>query len=246
LTRWVEKLIPIRRLTTIVMPHRGSHASLRTVKSNTIHEVEDATDKMKSKFRSMSAIQILKYGLNENLWKKQGWLFDLFQREGIVDGTKQSRKEHCWSYYKSQMLYIEAMQEAKNDPKFDPRRQDQKIGKYGKFVKVKEGTVKPKNPLTIQYLCFAFDVPWSTFKLWKNEAFVEKVYVQAHKGKSVITDKPWAAQVFNARRMFITHSMTVWLAKHPAKKNDKVAKKVTQNYVYDLMVICIEQLHFRQ
>jgi hypothetical protein len=44
--------------------------------------------------------------------------------------------------------------------------------------------------------------------------------------------------------VFITHSMTVWLAKHPAKKNDKVAKKVTQNYVYDLMVICIEQLPF--
>jgi hypothetical protein len=81
----------------------------------------------------MSAIQILKYGLNEHLWKKKGWLFDLLQREGIVDGTKQSRKEHCWAYYKSQMLYIEAMQEAKDDPKFDPRRQDHKTGKDGKF-----------------------------------------------------------------------------------------------------------------
>jgi hypothetical protein len=224
------------------MPHRGSRASLRTVKSTTIHAVEDATDKMKSKFRSMSAIQILKYGLNENLWKKQGWLFDLLQREGIVDGTKQSRKEHCWSYYKSQMLYIEALQEAKNDPKFDPRRQDHKTGKDGKFVKVKKGTVKPKNPLTVQYLCFAFDVPWSTFKRWKSDAFVDKVYVPAHKGKSVITDKPWAAQVFNARRMFIMHSMSVWLAKHPGKKNDKEAKKVTPNYVCNVMVICIEQL----
>ena len=31
-----------------------------------------------------------------------------------MDGTKQSRKEQCWQYYKSQMLYIEAMQEAKD------------------------------------------------------------------------------------------------------------------------------------
>jgi hypothetical protein len=30
-------------------------------------------------------------------------------------------------------------------------------------------------------------VPWSTFKRWKNEAFVDKVYVPAHKDKSVIT-----------------------------------------------------------
>jgi hypothetical protein len=242
----VEKLIPIRRLTTIVMPHRGSRASLRPAKATTTRPVANATHNIQSKFRSMSAIQILKYGLNEHLWKKKGWLFDLLQREGIVDGTKQSRKEHCWTYYKSQMLYIEAMQEAKDDPKFDPRRQDHKTGKDGKFVKVKKGTVKPKSPLTIQYLCFAFDVPWSTFKRWKKEAFVDKVYVPAHKGKSVITDKPWAAQVFNARRMFITHSMTVWLAKHPAKKNDMEAKKVMPNYVYDSMVICIEELLFHQ
>ncbi len=93
----MEKLIPIRRLTTIVMPHRGPRASLRPVKSTTIPAVEDATDNIKSNFRSMSAIQILKYGLNEQLWKKKGWLFDLLQREGIVDGTKQSRKEQCWS-----------------------------------------------------------------------------------------------------------------------------------------------------
>ncbi len=75
----------------------------------------------------MSAIQILKYGLTENLWKKKGWLFDLLTREGIVDGTKQSRKEHCWSYYKSQMICIEAMQDAKEDATFDPRRSDHKI-----------------------------------------------------------------------------------------------------------------------
>jgi hypothetical protein len=43
---------------------------------------------------------------------------------GIVDGSKQSKKEFCWQYYKSQMLYIEAMQEAKNDSEYDPRRND--------------------------------------------------------------------------------------------------------------------------
>jgi hypothetical protein len=174
----------------------------------------------------MSAIQILKHGLTTNLWKKKGWLFDLLVREGIIDGTKQSRKENCWGYYKSQMLYIEAMQDAKDDVTFDPRRSDHKTGKDGKFVSVKRGTVKPKNALTVTYLCFAFDVPYATFKRWKNDAFVSKKFVPGNKGKHVLTDKPWAAQLYNARRMFVTHSMGVWLQKHPAKKHDTAAKQV--------------------
>ena len=129
------------------------------------------------------------------------------------------------------------MQDAKNDPKFDPRRQDHKTGKNGQFIKLKKGTVKPKNPLTVQYLCFAFNVPWSTFKRWKNEAFVDKVYIPAHEGKSVISDKPWASQVFNARRMFISHSMTVWLTKHPTMKKDKDAKKVMRHYQNSALLI---------
>jgi hypothetical protein len=46
------------------------------------------------------------------------------------------------------------------------------------------------------------------------------------KGKSVITDKKLASQVFNPRRMFITYNMGVWLEKHPEKKYDSKAKKV--------------------
>ena len=221
-------MIPLRRLTTIVMPHRGPRASLR--KAAVAVSVEPAKQNTNmqeaSKFRSMSAVQILKYGLKENLWKKKGWLFSLLHCEGIVDGSRQSRKETFWSYYKSQMLYIEAMQEAKNDETYDPRRQDHKTGKDGKFVKVKKGTVKPKNALTVTFLCFAFDVPYATFKRWKNDAFVTKTHVPEHKGKSVLTDKAWASKIFNARRMFVDHSMAIWMDKHPAKKYDSQAKKV--------------------
>jgi hypothetical protein len=84
----------------------------------------------------MSAIQILKHGLAANLWEKKGWLFDLLVREGIIDGTKQSRKENCWSYYKSQILYIEAMQEAKDDATFDPRPQERPQDRKGRQVRV--------------------------------------------------------------------------------------------------------------
>jgi hypothetical protein len=89
----VEKMIPLRRLTTIVMPHRGPRASLRTQKSIPTGQAEKtiAVEGV-SRFRSMSAIQILKYGLKENLWKKKGWLFDLLHREGIVDGAMKANE----------------------------------------------------------------------------------------------------------------------------------------------------------
>jgi hypothetical protein len=131
------------------MPHCGARASLRPAKASTEVLVDNGSEITVSKFRKMSAIQILKYGLSENLWKKKGWLFDLLTCEGIVDGTKQSRNEHCWSYYKSQMLYIEAMQDAKDDATFGPRRSDHKIGKDGKFVANKKGTIKPKKIITV-------------------------------------------------------------------------------------------------
>ena len=116
--------MPLRRLTTIVMPHRGPRASLRAAKKSVSPiKVVDKSSGV-SDFRSMSAMQILKYGLSQNLWKRNGWLFDLLRQEGILDGSKQSRKDFCWQYYKSQMLYIEALREAKEDQEFDPRQSD--------------------------------------------------------------------------------------------------------------------------
>jgi hypothetical protein len=206
------------------MPHRGPRASLRQAKlpapvvAECLEPVHD--------LRRMSAIQVLKHGLSTNLWRKEGWLYDLLKEQGIVDGSKQSRKELCWSYYKSQQLYIEAMKEARNEGDYDPRRNEHVTGKDGKFMKKKNGTTKPKNPLTVLYLCFAFAIPYATFKRWKKDAFVSKVYVPESKGKSILTDKKLASQVFNPRRMYVTHGLEVWLSKHPAKKYDSKAKKV--------------------
>ena len=131
LTRKVEKSVPLRRLTTIIMPHRGPRASLRQQKKPAASPAKEKGSGSQSDFRTMSAIQILKFGLTSNLWKKKGWLFDLLHREGLLDATKQSRKDACWSYYKSQQLYIEALQEAKDDPEFDPRRSEHVTGKDG-------------------------------------------------------------------------------------------------------------------
>jgi hypothetical protein len=76
------------------------------------------------------------------------------------------------------------------------------------------------------YLIHAYDIPYATFKRWKADSFQSITHEPEHKGKSIITDKKWATQIFNPRRMFVEHKMAVWLQKHPSKKYDSKAKKV--------------------
>jgi hypothetical protein len=107
----------------------------------------------------------------------------------LLTNTKQCKKEKCWAYYKSQQLYIDAMREAKEDLEFDPRRTHLKIGKDGQFKKI--GTSKVvvlMNPLTVQYLCHAYDIPY---------AFETKAFIPDDKGKTVLTCKKLATEIFN-------------------------------------------------
>jgi hypothetical protein len=150
-----------------------------------------------------------------------------FTFAGILVDSKASKKEKCWSDYKAQLLYIDAMREAKEDPEFDPRRSHLVTGKDGRFEKISKAVVPiPKNPLTVQYLCHAYGVPYPTFKRWKQDAFHTKGCVPIHKGKTVLTCPKLAAQVYNAGRMYCDHHMAVWLQKYPHRKYDSIGKKV--------------------
>ena len=124
-------------------------------------------DAQPSAFYRMTDIQILKHGLESNLYKKSGWLAKLLVTEGrqkleiiladhihmnpkqrgILDGSKQALKARCLSDYNAHMLYIDAMREAKDDETFDPRRNEHVTGKDGRFV-AQKGKSIPKNPLT--------------------------------------------------------------------------------------------------
>ncbi len=100
-------------------------------------------------------------------------------------------------------------------------------GKDGRYEKVSQSAVVvPKNPLTVQYLCHAYDVPYPTFKRWKADAFQTKVFVQPHKGKTVLTCPLLATQVYNVRRIYCDHQMAVWLHKNPHRKYDSIGKKI--------------------
>jgi hypothetical protein len=154
-----------------------------------------------------------------------------------MNDTKESKKERCWADYNAQQLYIEAMREAKEDPEFDPRRTHLVTGKDGRFQTIgKSANNIPKNPLTVQYLCHALDVPYATFKRWKADAFQCKAFVPEHKGKTVLTCNKWATKIYNARRMYWEHHMAIWLTKNPHRKHDSEAKKVTHTFMSNLFV----------
>ena len=200
-------MVPLSRLTSIIMPHHGTASSLRPRTPKSIKNKDSTLITNTPDIRSWTAIKILKYGLEKKLYKRRGWLVELLQKEGLIDGTKQSKKERCWNDYKAQTLYIDAMKEATEDDTFDPRcNAHVKSKKDGKFKTDRREAFVPKNPLTVLYLCYAYDVPYATFKRWKNEAFVTTPFVPDNKGKSVIKDMKWATHIFNPKRMYmVTH-----------------------------------------
>jgi hypothetical protein len=169
----------------------------------------------------------------------------LFPQIGVLDDTKASKKEKIWADYKAQLLYIDAMREAKEDPEFDPHRTRLIVEKDGCYEKVSQSaTVVPKNPLTVQYLCHAYDVPYPTFKRWKADAFQTKTNVQAHTGKTALTCPKLATQVYNVRRMYCDHHMAVWLQKNPHRKYDSIGKKVRVLLPVALYVVEQRQLKY--
>jgi hypothetical protein len=83
LTRRVEKMVPLSRLTSIIMPHHGATSTLRprSEKISTA-EVGAKETSRSSDMRSWTAIKLLKHGLEKKIYRKKGWLFELLQKEG--------------------------------------------------------------------------------------------------------------------------------------------------------------------
>ena len=69
------------------MPHRDKRASLRSNTKTIATPKAKAIEKEVSEFRTMSAIQALKYGVEHRINKPQGWLLRLLQKEGSYEFT---------------------------------------------------------------------------------------------------------------------------------------------------------------
>ena len=76
--------MPIRRLTTIIMPHRAKIAGLRPRNDSSTALATKDVAPVVSEFRTMSSIAALKYGITNKLYRSKGWLHRLLMKEGTT------------------------------------------------------------------------------------------------------------------------------------------------------------------
>jgi hypothetical protein len=56
-------------------------------------------------------IENFKYGLENKLHKKEGWLWDRLIMEGLVKDSQEALRERCFHAYQAQKIYIMAQKE---------------------------------------------------------------------------------------------------------------------------------------
>jgi hypothetical protein len=218
----MASVVPIERMTTIQMPHRGPMPLVRTrTKETTFAEPLKVA---KSKYANMSAMDMLKWGLSYNRNVNKGWLKDLLEKEGILDGTKAALQTRFWEDYKAQGLFMQGMQACFGED-FDPRESKPTRDANGLWQNNKNCV--PQNVITVKYILHAYDISYSTFKrMKKSDAFVPNAKAHKSKGKSVIDDKVFAEQFYSTFRMYSLFKFAQWQDTEDGRNADKERKKV--------------------
>ncbi len=217
-----EMKVSIARMTTIPMPHRGPLPILRTCQKDTT--LPEPCKLAKSKFATMNAMDLLKWGLSYKRNVKKGWLKDLLVSEEILDGTKAATNKRFWEDYKAQGVFMQGMQACFGED-FDPRASKPARDEKGEWQCNKNSV--PQNFITVKYILHAYDLSYSTFKRMKNsDAFVPEVKVHKSKGKSVIDDKVFAADFYSPFRMYSLLKFAQWQDTEEGRNADKERKKV--------------------
>jgi hypothetical protein len=83
LTRWVERLVSLALLTAIIMPHHAAGSTLRPRKASIVKNAASSTAGSASDLRSWTAIKLLKYGIENNLYKKKAGFWNFCAKKKI-------------------------------------------------------------------------------------------------------------------------------------------------------------------
>jgi hypothetical protein len=133
---------------------------------------------------------------------------------GIMENGKAARKERIWNDYKNQESFREGMQAVVgSQPVFNALNFQVRGGDGQSKPQSRNKKFVPKNIVTVQYLVWAYAVPYQKSMRWKRDDFISKKKGTYHKGKSVVTDSEYARQIYTAQRMFVTSAIDIWKAK---------------------------------
>ena len=147
----------------------------------------------------MNDIELLQYGIDEGLHKKEGWLWRRLIDEGVVEDTKEALRSRVYQAHQSQKIFIMAQKKMMPpgwDP-LDPMRSVKVNKATGQFRSLsKAATPVPGNVLTQSFLRFAFGIPKETFRRWMGEGSVFPARIPHNKGKSIIDNIEMAETYF--------------------------------------------------
>ena len=173
------------KLVLIPIPFRGNKATTRaTSASNTTKDVttnkKSSVDFSNHPFSMMeNALQRLKFGMQtvaghpSRKHEKVGWMAIELQKAGIWDGDRKHLQRLVMADYQAQLAAVEYGKElmgAAHDPRTYVGQKKKSCG--GQFISLKKASQEgiPKNVYTAPYLIYAYGVPDTTFKRWRESA----------------------------------------------------------------------------
>ncbi len=115
----------------------------------------------------MNEIELLQYGLDKGLHKKEGWLWRRLVLEGVVEDSKESLRVRFFQAHQAHLFFIMAQKQVIPvgwDP-IDPKH-SVKVNKVtGQFQSLsKAATPVPGNVLTQSFIMYAYEIPKETLQ----------------------------------------------------------------------------------
>jgi hypothetical protein len=176
----------------------------------------------------MNDIELLQYGLDQGLHKREGWLWRRLVEEGVLEESKEGQRIRVFQAHQAQKIFIMAQKQimpAGWDP-IDPMRSVKMHKGTGQFQSLsKAATPVPGNVLTQSFLRFAFGIPKETFRRWMREGPEFAPRIPHNKGKSVFDDFEMAKTYFTPKKLFLEYEMGQFQLSDEGKNATRSEKK---------------------
>jgi hypothetical protein len=135
---------------------------------------------------SRNDIENFQYGLENRIYKTEGWLWERLVLEGLVADTQEALRERRFQAYQAQKVFIMAQKQLipPGWNPIDPLNSVKRVKGDGKFMSLQKlVNPVPENILTASSLRYAYGVKKETFRRWMGQGakFPERIPVDKEK-----------------------------------------------------------------
>jgi hypothetical protein len=182
----------------------------------------------------MNDIELLQYGLDEGLHKKEGWLWRRLVMEGVVEDSKESLRVRVHQAHQAQNFFIMAQKQVMPvgwDP-IDPIRSVKVNKTTGQFQSLSKLAVPvPGNVLMQSFLMYAYGIAKETFRRWMGEGSEFRERIPHNKGKSLVDNFEMATAYFTPKKLFMEYEMGQFLLTDEGKNATRQDKSKHRDFL---------------